>query len=160
MAIGQNKVVTMNYTLRDSEGNVIQTTNNREPFQYLSGNNQILPNLEKEIDTMIIGSKKNIKIAAKDAYGEYNDLAVQQVDKRNFPKGVDLQVGMEFVANSPEGEQMPFVVKEINNEEVTIDFNHPLAGKDLEFDIELLDVRDATLQELQHGHVHGPDSHH
>src|SRR5690606_34216281 len=105
-----------------------------EPFQYLSGNNQILPNLEKEIDTMLIGSKKNTKIAAKDAYGEYNDPAVQQVDKRNFPEGVDLQVGMASVATSAEGEQMPFVVKEINNEEVTIDFNHPLAGKDLEFD--------------------------
>src|SRR5690606_936550 len=99
MAIGQNKVVTMNYTLRDSEGNVSQTTHNPEPFQYLRGNNQTLPNLEKKMDTMIICSKKNIKIAAKDAYREYNYLAVQQVDKRNIPKGVDLQVGMEFVAN-------------------------------------------------------------
>lgn len=159
MAIGQNKVVTMNYTLKDSDGNVIQTTDRKEPFQFLSGNKQILPNLEKEIDGMIIGSKKFVKIAAQEAYGEYNEQAVQQIDKKNFPGDVNLQVGMEFVANSPEGQQMPFVVKDIKEEEVTIDFNHPLAGKDLEFDVELVDIRDATVEELQHGHAHSPGAH-
>ena len=159
MAIGQNKVVTMNYTLRDVQGNIIQTTTNKEPFRFLSGNQQILPKLEKEIDSMIIGSKKNVKIPAKEAYGEYSEQAIQQVDKNNFPDDVDLQIGMEFVANSPEGQQMPFVVKDIKNEEVTIDFNHPLAGKDLEFDVELVDIRAATVEELQHGHAHGPAGH-
>ena len=159
MAVGQNKVVTMNYTLKDDQGNVIQTTNNKEPFRFMSGNKQILPKLEEEIDTMIIGSKKNVKIPADEAYGEYSKQAVQQVKKDNFPADVDLKVGMEFVANSPEGQQMPFVVKEIKNEEVTVDFNHPLAGKDLEFDVELIDVRDATLEEIQHGHAHGPGGH-
>ncbi len=159
MAIGKNKVVTMNYTLKDFEGNVIQTTGKEEPFQFLSGNKQILPKLEQEINNMIIGSQKNVKIAAKEAYGEYDEQAVQQVSKNNFPKDIDLVVGMEFVANSPEGEQMPFVVKDIKNEEVTVDFNHPLAGKDLEFDVELVDVRDATPDEMQHGHVHGSGGH-
>lgn len=159
MAIGENKVVTMNYTLKDMQGNIIQSTDKKEPFQFLSGNQQILPSLEKEINSMIIGSKKNVKIPASDAYGEYNEQAVQQVDKKNFPEDVDLQVGMEFVANSPEGQQMPFVVKDIKPEEVVIDFNHPLAGKDLEFDVELVDIRDATVEELQHGHAHGPDGH-
>jgi len=87
MAIGQNKVVTMNYTLRDVQGNIIQTTTNKEPFRFLSGNQQILPKLEKEIDSMIIGSKKNVKITAKEAYGEYSEQAIQQVDKNNFPDG-------------------------------------------------------------------------
>lgn len=160
MAIGQNKVVTMNYTLKDMQGNVIQSTDQKEPFQFLSGNQQILPKLENEIDNMIIGSKKNVKIPAPEAYGEYNEQAIQQVNKNNFPKEVDLQVGMEFVANSPEGQQMPFVVKEIKKEEVVVDFNHPLAGKDLEFDVELVDVRDATLEEMQHGHAHSPNGHH
>jgi FKBP-type peptidyl-prolyl cis-trans isomerase SlyD len=160
MAIGQNKVVTMNFILKDENGKTIQATNNMEPFQFLSGNQQILPRLEEEIDNMIIGSKKNVKITAREAYGEYKEEAIQQVSKNNFPKDIDLEVGMEFIANSPKGEQMPFVVKEIKNEEVTIDFNHPLAGKDLEFDIELLDVRDATVEEMQHGHVHGPGGHH
>lgn len=160
MAIGLNKVITMNYTLKDDQGNIIQTTDNKDPFQFMSGNKQILPKLEEEINTMIIGSKKNVKILAKEAYGEYSNQAIQQIDKKNFPDNVDLKVGMEFVANSPEGQQMPFVVKEIKQEEVTVDFNHPLAGKDLEFDVELLDVRDATVDELQHGHVHGPGSNH
>ncbi len=149
MVIGQNKVVTMNYTLKDAEGNIIQTTGNNGPFQFLSGNHQILPKLETEIDNMIIGSKKNVKIPANESYGEYSEQTVQQVSKNNFPKDVDLQVGMEFVANSPEGQQMPFVIANIQNEEVTIDFNHPLAGKDLEFDVELIDIRDATVDEMQ-----------
>ena len=160
MAIGQNKVVTMNYTLKDGQGNVVQTTDNKEPFQFMSGNKQILPKLEEEIDAMIIGSKKNVKIPAKEAYGEYSEQAVQQVKKENFPANVKLKTGMEFMANSPEGHQMPFVIKEIKNEEVTVDFNHPLAGMDLEFDVELVDVRDATLEEMQHGHVHGPNGNH
>jgi FKBP-type peptidyl-prolyl cis-trans isomerase SlyD len=160
MAIGQNKIVTMNYTLKDNEGNIIQTTNNKDPFQFMSGNKQILPKLEEEIDAMIIGSKKNVKIPAPEAYGEYSEQAVQQVNKTNFPEDVDLKVGMEFVANSPEGQQMPFVVKDIKQEEVTVDFNHPLAGKDLEFEVELIDVRDATVEELQHGHAHGPGGAH
>lgn len=160
MAIGQNKVVTMNYTLKDDQGNVIQTTDNMEPFKFMSGNKQILPKLEEEIDVMIIGSKKNVKIPAKEAYGEYSEQAVQQVKKENFPADTDLKVGMEFVANSPEGQQMPFVIREIKSEDVTVDFNHPLAGRDLEFDVELVDVRDATLEEIQHGHAHGPGGHH
>jgi FKBP-type peptidyl-prolyl cis-trans isomerase SlyD len=159
MAIGQNKVVTMNYTLKDEQGNVIQTTDNKEPFRFMSGNKQILPKLEEEIDVMIIGSKKNVKIPAKEAYGEYTEQAIQQVKKANFPQDVELKVGMEFISNTPEGQQLPFVVKEIKNEEVTVDFNHPLAGMDLEFDVELVDVRDATLEEIQHSHAHGPDGH-
>ena len=160
MALGQNKVVTMNYTLKDDQGNIIQTTNNSRPFQFLSGNQQILPKLESEIDAMIIGSKKNVKIAAAEAYGEYSEQAIQQVKKESFPADVDLKVGMEFVANSPEGHQMPFVIKNIKNEEITVDFNHPLAGMDLEFDVELIDIRNATPEEMQHGHVHSPDGHH
>lgn len=160
MSIGQNKVVTMNYTLKDDTGNVIQSTEKKEPFRFMSGNKQILPKLEEEIDAMIIGSKKNVKIPAKEAYGEYTEQAIQQVKKSNFPQDVELKVGMEFISNTPEGQQIPFVVKEIKNEEVTVDFNHPLAGKDLEFDVELVDVRDATLEEVQHGHAHGPDGQH
>ena len=159
MAIGQNKVVTMNYTLKDEQGNVIQTTDNKEPFRFMSGNKQILPKLEEEVDAMIIGSKKNVKIPAKEAYGEYTEQAIQQVKKANFPQDVELKVGMEFISNTPKGQQLPFVIKEIKNEEVTVDFNHPLAGMDLEFDVELVDVRDATLEEIQHGHAHGPDGH-
>jgi FKBP-type peptidyl-prolyl cis-trans isomerase SlyD len=159
MAIGANKVVTLNYKLTDDQGNVLQTTN-EEPFIYLSGNNQILPKLEEQIDTMLIGGKKNIELSSSDAYGDYDEKAVQQVKKEEFPEGSNLQEGMQYMAHTPDGQPIPFVIKEVKDEDITIDFNHPLAGKNLKFDVELVDVRDATVEELEHGHAHGGDGHH
>lgn len=160
MAIEPNKVVTMNFTLTDDQGNVLDTTDNGGPFSYMTGSNMILPKLEEAVNGMIIGMKKNIKLDAVDAYGNYNEQIVQVVGKENFPEDFELEVGMSYMASSPDGAQMPFVITEVRDEDVTIDFNHPLAGKNLNFDIELLDVRDATAEELSHGHVHGPDGHH
>src|SRR5690606_38715867 len=127
MSIEQNKVVTFKYTLKDDAGNILDTTEGASPFSFLSGKGQILPKLEDEINKMIIGSKKQVKIAATDAYGEYNEQAVQQVDRSSFPADTELQPGMQFVANSPEGKQMPFIVSEVMDNNVKIDFNHPLA---------------------------------
>jgi FKBP-type peptidyl-prolyl cis-trans isomerases 2 len=160
MAMEPNKVVTMNFTLTDDQGNVLDTTDNGGPFSYMTGSNMILPKLEEAVSGMIIGTKKNIKLDAVDAYGNYNEQIVQVVGKENFPEDFELEVGMSYMASSPDGAQMPFVITEVRDEDVTIDFNHPLAGKNLNFDIELLDVRDATAEELSHGHVHGPDGHH
>ncbi len=160
MPIGANKVVTMNFTLTDDEGNVLDTTDHGSPFSYLSGNNNILPKLEEAIDSMIIGTKKQISLVSTDAYGNYNEEIVQVVGKENFPEDFELEVGLSYVASNPDGVQMPFVITEVRDEDVTIDFNHPLAGKNLNFNVELLDVRDATQEELSHGHVHGPDGHH
>jgi FKBP-type peptidyl-prolyl cis-trans isomerase SlyD len=160
MAIGANKVVTLNYQLSDDRGNIIQTTHENGPFVYLSGNNQILPKLEEAIDGLIIGGKKNIGLTSSEAYGDYDENAVQQVKKHEFPEGADLEEGMEFMAQTPDGKPVPFVIKAVKDEDVTIDFNHPLAGKNLNFDVELIDVRDATREELAHGHVHGADGHH
>ncbi len=160
MAIGANKVVTVNYKLSDDEGNLIQKTSVDEPFVYLSGNNQILPKLEQEIDSMIIGGKKNIGLNSSEAYGDYDNKAVQDVKRQEFPEGTNLEKGMEFMANTPDGKPVPFVIKEINEDNITIDFNHPLAGKNLNFDVELIDVRDATREEMEHGHVHGMGGHH
>ena len=85
---------------------------------------------------------------------------MQVVGKENFPEDFVLEVGMEYMASNPEGVQMPFTITEVNGDEITIDFNHPFAGMNLNFDLELLDVRDATAEELAHGHVHGPGGHH
>ncbi|MBS4035772.1 MAG: peptidylprolyl isomerase [Ignavibacterium sp.] len=160
MTLTQNKVVTFNYTLKDEEGNTLDSTVNAAPFSFLSGMGQILPKLEEAITGMLLGTRKNVKISAAEAYGEYNEGAVQQVDRTNFPKDADLQPGMQFMANSPDGNQMPFIISEVKDDNIKIDFNHPLAGKNLEFDVELLDIRDATSEELAHGHVHGPGGHH
>ena len=160
MAIEQNKVVTMNFTLKDDEGNLLDSTEKGGPFSYISGKNMVLPKLEEALSGMLIGSKKNIKLEAKDGYGDYNDDAIQVVGKENFPEDIVLEVGMEYMASSPDGVKMPFTISNVDGEEITIDFNHPLAGKNLNFDIELLNVRDATAEELSHGHVHGAGGHH
>jgi FKBP-type peptidyl-prolyl cis-trans isomerase SlyD len=160
MAIEQNKVVTMNFTLTDDHGNVLDSTENGGPFSYISGKNMVLPKLEEAVNGMLIGSKKNLKLEAKDGYGNYNDDAIQVVGKENFPEDFVLEVGMEYMASNPDGVQMPFTISNVDGEEITVDFNHPLAGKNLNFDIELLNVRDATVEELSHGHVHGAGGHH
>ena len=160
MAIEANKVVTMNFKLTDDQGNILDSTEHGGPFSYLTGKNNILPKLEEAVNNMIIGTKKQIKLDAENAYGNYNEQIVQVVGKENFPEDFVLEVGMEYMASNPDGVQMPFVITEVRDEDVTIDFNHPLAGKNLNFDVELIDVRDATQEELTHGHVHGPGGHH
>jgi len=160
MAIGINKVVTLNFTLTDQHGNILDSTEGEQPFSFLSGHQNILPKLESEIDTMLIGSKRTITINAADAYGEYNEDIVQVVGKDEFPPEFLLEVGMQYIASAPDGTKMPFTITEVNDEDVTIDFNHPLAGKDLNFDIELLNVCDATSEEIAHGNVHGAGGYH
>ncbi|MBT8381090.1 MAG: peptidylprolyl isomerase [Ignavibacteria bacterium] len=160
MSVEMNKVIIFNYTLKDDTGSVLDSSENKEPLSFLSGSNTILPKLEKTLTGMIIGSKKNVKLSAEDAYGDYKEEAVQTVNKDQFPKEAQLTVGASYMANSPDGKQMPFVITEVKEQDITVDFNHPLAGKDLEFDVELIDVREATPEEMQHGHVHGPGGHH
>ncbi|HMN18491.1 MAG: peptidylprolyl isomerase [Ignavibacteriales bacterium] len=160
MPIEVNKVVTLNFTLTDDTGNVLDSTNQGGPFSYITGRGMVLPKLEEAVSIMMIGTKKQLRLDAADAYGNYNEQIVQVVGKENFPKDFVLEVGMEYMASNPEGVQMPFTIIEVNDDEITIDFNHPFAGINLNFDLELLDVRDATAEELAHGHVHGPGGHH
>ncbi|MCW8803381.1 MAG: peptidylprolyl isomerase [Ignavibacteriaceae bacterium] len=160
MTLQAKKVVTFNYTLKDENGDLLDSTDKGGPFTFITGNMQVLPGLEEALDSMIIGSKKNVKLAAANAYGEYDEGAVQKVKRNLFPKEAELEIGMTYFAQSPEGQHLQFVITEIENEDITVNFNHPLAGKNLEFDVELLDVRDATPEEISHGHVHGPGGHH
>ncbi len=159
MSLKSNQVVSINYTLKDEDGNVIQATDKENPFSFISGQGQILPKLEEQLDGMLIGSKKEVTLSAEEAYGNYQEEAIQNVKRTDFPEGTDLQKGMGFVANTPDGRQMPFTISEIKEDDITIDFNHPLAGKALTFDVELLNVREATNEELEHGHVHGAGGH-
>ena len=105
-------------------------------------------------------TKKSLKLNAAEGYGNYNEEALQVVGKENFPEDFVLEVGMEYMASNPDGVQMPFIITNVDGEDITIDFNHPLAGEDLTFDVELLDLRDATAEELSHGHAHGAHGHH
>jgi FKBP-type peptidyl-prolyl cis-trans isomerase SlyD len=160
MPIQGNKVVTMNFTLTDEKGNVLDSTDTGGPFSYIAGKGMVLPKLEEAVSIMMIGTKKQLQLVAKDGYGEYNKDAVQAVGKENFPEDFILEAGMEYMASNPDGVQMPFIITNVEDQTVTIDFNHPLAGKNLIFDLELIDVRDATAEELAHGHVHGAGGHH
>ena len=159
MALDENKVVSIRYTLKDENGEILDQATKEQPFAFLSGQNQILPNLEKKISEMVIGSQQKVVLSPEQGYGNYREDAVKQVKRSEFPEKIELQEGQRFMADLGEGKHQPFFVKSISENDVTIDFNHPLAGVTLEFDLELLDIRDATNEEIMHGHVHGPGGH-
>ncbi len=151
--IAKDTAVRFNYILKDESGNVIDQSQG-EPLAYLHGHNNIIPGLEKELEGKSAGDSLTAVIEPADAYGEYQEQAVQQVPRANF-QGVDnIQPGMQFQSEA-EGQVMLVTVTEVNDDTVTVDANHPLAGKKLSFDVEIVEVRAATEDELNHGHVHG-----
>jgi len=153
MIIEKDRVVSIDYTLRDNSGNLIDSSEGSDPLEYLHGNGNIIPGLEKALAGKKAGDKLTCSIAAADAYGERDDSLIFKVNKSEF-EGADIEVGMQFEAHGEEGAQIVTVVG-IEGEEVTIDANHPLAGETLNFDVKVVDVREATSEELEHGHVHG-----
>jgi FKBP-type peptidyl-prolyl cis-trans isomerase SlyD len=159
MAFDANKVVTMNYTLKDEDGNVIDSSETRGALSFISGTNQVLPKLEAALSNMSIGKKENIKLAAADAYGELKNDAFQVVERSAFPEDAVIEEGIGYISTSKDGQQTPFKISSINGDEIKLDFNHPLAGLNLEFEVELLHVRDASEEEISHGHVHGAGGH-
>ena len=153
------QVIGFHYTLKDKDGNIIDTSQDTTPLHFLEGSGQIIPGLEKEIVGLNIGDKKNVQVKAADAYGEViPDLQIT-VQKSQFPPDKDLQVGDQFQVNEDPNAPI-FTVVGIEGEEVHIDGNHPMAGHDLFFDIELTEKREATQEELDHGHAHGEGGHH
>lgn len=160
MPLKKNQVVTITFELKNRDGKIIEATSKDNPFSFISGADQVLPMLEHNIGEMLIGSKRVVVLEPENAYGIYEEDAIQVVDRSEFPQESELKVGMEFIADTPDGGQMPFTIKSINENNIELDFNHPLAGLQLTFDIELLNLRDATQEELAHGHVHGAGGHH
>ena len=153
MIVEKDRVVSIDYNLRDNSGNLIDSSEGSDPLEYLHGNGNIIPGLEKALAGKKAGDKLTCSIAAADAYGERDDSLIFKVNKSEF-EGADIEVGMQFEAHGEEGAQIVTVVG-IEGEEVTIDANHPLAGETLNFDVKIVDVREATSEELEHGHVHG-----
>lgn len=153
MIVEKDRVVSIDYSLRDNNGNLIDSSEGSDPLEYLHGNGNIIPGLEKALAGKKAGDKLTCSIAAADAYGERDDSLIFKVNKSEF-EGADIEVGMQFEAHGEEGAQIVTVVG-IEGEEVTIDANHPLAGETLNFDVKVVDVREATSEELEHGHVHG-----
>lgn len=158
MKIENNKVAEINYTLKDKDGNVMDASNG-QPLAYLHGNGNLIPGLEKELEGKEVSDKFTVTIPAAEAYGERNDALVQTGVPKEMFQGVDnLEVGMRFEAQTEQGIHS-VEITDINDEGVTVDGNHPLAGQDLTFDIEVMAVRDATEEELEHGHAHSAGGH-
>ncbi|HEX4926128.1 MAG TPA: peptidylprolyl isomerase [Bdellovibrionales bacterium] len=153
-----NRVLTFHYTLTDDQGQKIDSSQGRDPLSFLEGKGHIIPKLEAELAKMKVGDKKTVKVGHKDAYGEYNAELIRKVSLKDMPKK-NVKVGDEFEVSAG-NRRTVVVVTEVTKDEVTLDGNHPLAGKDLTFDVELTDERPATAEELSHGHAHGPGGHH
>lgn len=155
MAIEQNSVVSMQYELKDVQsGEVLDSNLGSAPLSFILGKGQIIPGLESEVAKLAEGEKADITVAAADAYGEYDAQAVQTLPKEQFA-GIELAEGMSLYGQGENGQTVQVVVKSFTDEEVNIDFNHPLAGKELLFAIELTEVREATADELLSGVVGG-----
>lgn len=154
MQIAERCVASFHYTLTDDAGEVIDSSAGRDPLAYLHGAGNIVPGLEKALAGKVAGDKLNVDVAPEEGYGVHHAQLVQTVPRDAFQGVESIEVGMQFQAQTPQG---PFsvTVTEVSDESVTVDGNHPLAGKTLHFAVEITEVREASVEEVLHGHVHG-----
>lgn len=159
MQVADNMAVSIHYTLTNDKGEVLDSSIGDEALVYLHGEGNIISGLEKALDGKAVGDKFNVRLAAADAYGELMEDRVQVISRAMF-EGVDeLEVGMQFQADVSDGPGI-VTITNIDADNITIDGNHPLAGEPLTFDVEVVAIRAATEEELDHGHVHGAGGHH
>jgi FKBP-type peptidyl-prolyl cis-trans isomerase SlyD len=159
LMIGKNSVVAINYTLTNDAGEVMDSSEGGAPLTYLHGAHNLIAGLEKELEGKAAGAKFKATIAPEDGYGESDPAMIQTLPREMF-RGVDnIEVGMGFTAQGPQGQQH-IVVTAVSGDEVTVDGNHPMAGKTLHFAVEVISVREATAEEIDHGHVHDGSHHH
>jgi FKBP-type peptidyl-prolyl cis-trans isomerase SlyD len=154
MEVEKNKVVTIHYTLTNDEGAVLDSSEGKTPLKYLHGNKNLIEGLENALLGKKVGDKLHVVIEPADAYGEKRADLIQEVPKEAFQGVEDIQVGMQFNAQAPDGSAYVVTVTNVAEDKVTIDANHDLAGVRLTFDVEVIDVRNATDEEIEHGHVH------
>ena len=159
MAITRDSVVTIHYTLKDDAGKTLDSSVSGQPVVYLHGHGSIVAGLERELEGKSVGDKLSVQVSPTDGYGEYDKQLVQRVPRRSLRGIAEVTVGMQLHAQTPSGPRT-VTVTHIASDMVTIDGNHPLAGKLLNFEVEITDVRQATQEELAHGHVHGAGGHH
>lgn len=159
MKISKDSVVSMHYTLKNDANEVLDSSSGGEPLVYLHGAQNIIPGLESALVGKEKGDKLDVSISPKEAYGERDERLIQRVPKNQFPDPKNVQAGMRFQTHGPNG-PMVFSVSEVTDSEVVVDGNHELAGQTLHFSVEITDIRKATQEELDHGHVHGPGGHH
>ena len=159
MKIENNRVVTIHYTLKDGEDQVLDSSAGRDPLAYIHGIGALIPGLEKQMDGRAAGEKFQAVVQPADGYGEYDEEQVFDIPSGEFDPDDQLELGMQIQLNTDSGSAVATIV-DIKDDFVTLDLNHPMAGVTLFFDVEIMDVREATANELSHGHVHGPGGHH
>jgi FKBP-type peptidyl-prolyl cis-trans isomerase SlyD len=159
LLIADGLVVVMNYTLRSDDGEVIDASTSDDPMAYLHGADNIVPGLEQALTGKTVGFSGKVIVEPEDGYGEREDLEPQAVPRAAFPADVKLVAGMQFMAEGPDDTHAPIWIDRVEGDQVFVDSQHPLAGKTLNFDVEVIAVREATENELSHGHPHGPDGH-
>ena len=158
MQIAPDAVVSIHYTLTNDQSETLDSSAGGDPLVYLHGNGNLIPGLENALNGKQPGEKLKLKIPPADGYGEYDKALLQRIPRRSF-KGVgQVKVGMQFQMQAG-GHPRTVRVTQVQGDMVTVDGNHPLAGQNLNFEVEVTDVRAATAEELQHGHVHGPGGH-
>lgn len=158
MQIAKHTVVAIDYVLTDDDGEVIDSSEGREPLSYLHGGSGIIPGLERELEGKQAGDALQVAVTPEDGYGERNDALRQEIPRDQFDGVDDLELGMQFRVDADDGPMVITIVK-LEDEVVTIDGNHPLAGVNLNFAVTVRAVREATEEEIAHGHAHGPGGH-
>jgi FKBP-type peptidyl-prolyl cis-trans isomerase SlyD len=158
--IAKNTVVSIDYTLKDDAGEVVDSSSGGDPLTYLHGHAQIVDGLEQALEGKGVGDNVVVSVAAKDGYGERNAAKVMTIERSRLPQDMEPEVGMQLAAEGPRGEVVPLWITAVAANEVTLDGNHPMAGKTLHFTVDVRSVRQASSEEMQHGHVHGPGGHH
>ncbi|MAT93070.1 MAG: peptidylprolyl isomerase [Halioglobus sp.] len=155
LLIGNNLVVSMHYKLTDNSGNLLDSSEGGDPLTYLHGAGNIIPGLESALTGKVAGDSVQATVAPQDAYGESRPEMIQVVPRSAFQGVEEIEPGMSFQAQGQDGAVQRITVTAVDGENITVDGNHPLAGVELNFDVEIVTVREATEEELSHGHVHG-----
>ncbi len=159
LKVEDGQVVSMDYTLR-VDGEVVDTSKGHAPLEFIQGTGNIIPGLERELYGLTIGANKKVSVAAADGYGELDPEAYADVPRAEFPDNIPLEKGIEIQVRDPSNNPMYARIDTFTDESVKLDFNHPLAGKTLSFDVTIVALRGASPEELDHGHVHGAEHHH
>ena len=159
MKIAKDRVVELEYRLHLGDGQIIDSSEPGKPLSYLHGGGQIVPGLESALEGLDVGEAKQVVVAPAQGYGEHDARGLQEVPRDRFPPEAQLAPGVRLAARTDGGDVISIGIHEVKGETVIVDLNHELAGKTLHFDVTVRGVREATAEELSHGHAHGPEGH-